>query len=207
MLSGISNPFGTNPFGTEMQVASVAFYTAAGLLAGRKFCLAAGCKLGGTVAGLMKRQNAAEWNQASADYLTQAKKDTVRDVAAVAGFVGALALVAYANEALVEREKKSQYLSNEKIGAGIFLTGMAVPSILGKLGWGFLKKCVSFNECISESTLCMPVNQLIVRPSMYLLIKCLGGERDYYFQGRGLSSLWGSSGEARMDKMEFSVHQ
>jgi hypothetical protein len=101
MLSGISNPFGT-----DMQAASAVLCTSLGLLAGRKFCLAGGYKIGGAIADLVGKQNAAEWHQAGDDYMALAKKDAFRDVAAVAGFVGAVALARYAEESLTVKEEK-----------------------------------------------------------------------------------------------------
>jgi hypothetical protein len=76
----------------ETPVASALFYTSATLFAGRKFCMAAGYKMGGAVAQLFGKQNVDEWNKASDASFKMAKKDMLRDVTAVAGIIAVTGL-------------------------------------------------------------------------------------------------------------------
>lgn len=76
----------------ESPVASALFYSSATLFAGRKFCMAAGYKLGGAVAQLIGKPNVAEWNKAADAAFKMAKKDVLRDVTAVAGIIAVAAL-------------------------------------------------------------------------------------------------------------------
>jgi hypothetical protein len=103
----------SNAIGSELPIVNMAFYTTAVAFAGRKFCLAAGYRVGGVVIGLLGSQNTSEWTKASNDYLTLAKKDAVRDLTAVAGFIGAVILAgSVIEEANEEKPKEPGFLEN-----------------------------------------------------------------------------------------------
>jgi hypothetical protein len=73
--------------GSGMSIASYACFGAA-LYAGRKFCLSAACNTMAVAEGLIGREEAAvAWEKTGQDYWTLAKKDAVRDLTAVGGFV------------------------------------------------------------------------------------------------------------------------
>jgi hypothetical protein len=79
---------------------------AAGAFMGRKFGLAAGYSVSSKVAGLIGKQNVAnEWNKASSDYWTLAKKDAFRDLTAAAGFITLGVASNLAGKALLAKEE------------------------------------------------------------------------------------------------------
>jgi hypothetical protein len=80
MFQGITNTIGSIPMANVACVAT-------GLFIGRKFCAAAAYKTGSIVAHLVSSKKAVEWNQASDEYLTLAKKNGIRDLTAAAGFI------------------------------------------------------------------------------------------------------------------------
>lgn len=90
---------------SEMPVASALFYGAAVLVAGRKFCVAAGYKTCALAAETFGSTSAPEWNKASAESLALAKKDMMRDLTAVIGCIGLTAVALASTEALLEKEK------------------------------------------------------------------------------------------------------
>lgn len=80
MLQGITNTIGSIPMANVACVAT-------GLLIGRNFCGAAAYKTGSIVANLVASKKAVEWNQASDEYFTRAKKNGIRDLTAAAGLI------------------------------------------------------------------------------------------------------------------------
>lgn len=84
-------------------------YVGAAFFMGRKFCMAAGYKLGASVAGLLGKQNVADWNKSSNDYFKQAKNDLGRDLIG-AGCIAALGLGAgyYVDSNLKEIQKQEE---------------------------------------------------------------------------------------------------
>jgi hypothetical protein len=116
----------------EMPVASAVFYGAATLVAGRKFCVAAGYKVCAAVAELTGRENAAEWNKASNESLSLAKKDAIRDVTAVAGFIGLLAVALGTTEAyLLEEEKEKSWPDSIRDNLHYYVVGGSALVVLG----------------------------------------------------------------------------
>lgn len=152
MLSGISNSFGT-----DMQAASAVICTSLGLLAGRKICLAVVCKLVGTVEDWAGMQNADAWKQAADEYMALAKTDTFRDVAAVAGFVGAVALTRYAEKSLTVQEEKPK---PEEPG---YLESYGVPALKygAVLGAGLLLRKPLIKPVVGYCANSSPANKLM----------------------------------------------
>jgi hypothetical protein len=93
--------------GITMSAVSLAS-CAAGLFVGRKFGLAAGCKIAGAVAELFGNEKAAEWNRAGDKYWALAKKDAFRDLTAVAGFAALGLASGAAGKALLKEEEKKE---------------------------------------------------------------------------------------------------
>jgi hypothetical protein len=82
---------------------------AAGAFMGRKFGLAAGYSVSSKVAGLIGKQAIAEeWNKASSDYWTLAKKDAFRDLTAAAGFITLGVASNLAGKALAKKEPQKE---------------------------------------------------------------------------------------------------
>lgn len=68
---------------------SKAFFVIAGIIANRKVCRAAGYKIGAVVAKFMGKNNlAADWDKARVDYVTQAKKEILKDLRLAMIFAG-----------------------------------------------------------------------------------------------------------------------
>jgi hypothetical protein len=179
MLTGISNPFGT-------PIQTAAILTAAGLIAGRKFCLAAGCKLGSKVAGLMNEQKAAQLDQAGNHYLTVAKKDALRDFAAATGIVAAVGLAKCAKDSLSAKEPEEEqgYLQSYamptiKYGAATLATALGLRSLIRyglytSLAFNLYGKCHHWKgpgETISKSELPMQFVTSTITSIMNILFK------------------------------------
>jgi hypothetical protein len=119
----------TETIGSAMPVVSAACFIAAGAFVGRKVICGLVCKAGSKVADLMGKPNAAEWNQASADYFAQAKKDAPRDFAAATGLVICGLFAKHAGETLKEVSPKPEPTKYEK--AVKFLDDYKKPIIGG----------------------------------------------------------------------------
>ena len=104
-LEGITNTVQN----MNMSTVSTLFYAGAGLLAGRKFCISGCFKIGGKVAEMIGSKHAAfEWNKAGDKYLTLAKKDAIRDLTAVAGFIAAFSLLNGIEDSIKAKEEASK---------------------------------------------------------------------------------------------------
>lgn len=84
----------------------VSCYAAAGYFMGRKFCLAAGCKLGSLATEVLGKDS-TEWERLSAKYLTLAKKDAVRDLKMAAGFIAAGYFIGYLGDTIRDERIKA----------------------------------------------------------------------------------------------------
>jgi hypothetical protein len=123
----------TETIGSAMPVVSAACFIAAGAFVGRKVICGLVCKAGSKVADLMGKPNAAEWNQASADYFAQAKKDAPRDFAAATGLVLCGLFAKHAGETLKEAPPKPEPTKYEKYIAPAvgFVVDYKKPIIVG----------------------------------------------------------------------------
>jgi hypothetical protein len=98
----------SNIVDSALPVISIASITA-GAFMGRKFGLAAGYGVSSKVAGFIGKQHVAdEWNKASSDYWTLAKKDAFRDLTAAAGFITLGIASNLAGKALAKEEPKEE---------------------------------------------------------------------------------------------------
>jgi hypothetical protein len=84
MFEGISNAVKT-----VTPAFTVGCYTAAGLIAGRKVCVGAGCKVYSVVAEYLNEETAEQWNRMGNKYLAMAKKDIAQDLTTAAALVAA----------------------------------------------------------------------------------------------------------------------
>lgn len=133
----------SNRVGSVFPIVSAACF-AAGLFAGRKIGLAAGCKI---VAEITKRfgQNAEEWNQAGDHYWAQAKKDAYRDLTAVGGFAALGFASGYAGHALLHEEQ-------EKPGV-LEYYGTPVLKVLDRVSTTVLNTLYDYKKPILATTL------------------------------------------------------
>lgn len=92
--------------GSAMPNASLVCY-AGGILAGWKFYLAFGCKVGSVATKIAGIQDISErLNKASDHYWTKAKKDSFRDLTAMAVLITWGLVASHAGEALMKEEEK-----------------------------------------------------------------------------------------------------
>lgn len=103
MLDGISKNLVD-----ALPVASTALFVGAGLFAGRKVCLGAGCKVAGAVANLLDSQSASDLDKMGDEYLSLAKKDAVRDLTGAAGLVAMGLTANYAADLLKQPEPEPE---------------------------------------------------------------------------------------------------
>lgn len=110
------------PAGPLWSVMSKLSYTAAAVVVGRKFCLAASYKMGGSVAGLLGMEKAANWHKASHDCFTQAKKDVVRDLIVATELIALGLALGHAGsflenaESILENTKNTLENAEKKMG-------------------------------------------------------------------------------------------
>lgn len=104
-----------NTITPALPTARIACFATAGILLGHKVVLAAGCKAGAVYAEKMGQSNIEEWNQASNKYLTQIKKDGVRDLTLATAIAGLGLAAGYTG--VEQKDKIKEMLSNPAIGA------------------------------------------------------------------------------------------
>ena len=128
-LEGITNTLQN----MNMPTVSTLFYAGAGLFAGRKFCISGCFKIGGKIAEMIGSKHAAfEWNKAGDEYLTLAKKDAIRDLTAVAGFIAAVSLLNGIEDSIKAKEEKLEQASKEwKIRFKSLLLGISSTTVIG----------------------------------------------------------------------------
>lgn len=95
------------PVASVLPFISIASLAAGGYV-GRRFCLAGSCKFLASVACLMGKTSAASWEKTSQDYWTLAKRDAVRDLTAVAGFIVLGLASGYAGKIFSEPEEEPE---------------------------------------------------------------------------------------------------
>jgi hypothetical protein len=137
MFQGITNTIGSSPL---VNIACVA----TGLFIGRKFCAAAAYKTGSIVANFVASKKAIEWNQASDEYLTLAKKNGIRDLTAAAGFI-AIGLALGRTEEKISPEEVPQFV--EVLGG---IMGISVVISLGVMAHEYIKykpNGIYFHNC------------------------------------------------------------
>lgn len=106
----------TNIVGSAMPNASLICY-AAGIFAGRKFCMAFTCKVGSVVGNILGIQEMSEpCNNLSTHYWTEAKKDGFRDILAVVGLIALGFAANRSGESLIDGSEKQNkpYFSRPK---------------------------------------------------------------------------------------------
>jgi hypothetical protein len=105
MLEGINTALTNAVKNVGHENVSRLLYAGAGAIACRKFLMAGGYKLAGKGAEMIGSTLAADkWNKTADETYLVAKKDAVRDLTAVAAFLGTLAVVSSVDE-IVKTEK------------------------------------------------------------------------------------------------------
>lgn len=120
MLPGISNTIRSLPV-ASMTCAAI------GLYLGRNWCAAGFYKTASLVGNVVAYNKAVEWNQTGNEYLTLAKKDGLRNVAAAASLIAIGLASGYNQEKVLPKEEESKsiqkYLSPVLGGVAGFIIG------------------------------------------------------------------------------------
>ena len=85
--------------------------------------------MGGKIAEMIGSKHAAfEWNKVGDKYLTLAKKDAIRDLAAVAGFIAAFSLLNGIEDSI---KAKEEAIKESKIMFKGWLLGVGSTGVIG----------------------------------------------------------------------------